>query len=131
MNNIPLITNANNRYYAGMTLKEAKAKDLEKSFWHRDFHNIDKNKDGVLSVDEIMNERKRSSTINKIIAVTFAGLGTIDLISNIKDGSKIGLLIDLALDTYIGYSAFNRAMKTDQKTKEYEQQLQKNFNAIG
>ena len=28
----PLITDANNRYYAGMTLKEAKIKDLEKVF---------------------------------------------------------------------------------------------------
>ena len=57
--NRPLIMCANNRYYAGMTLKEAKVKDLEKSFWRRDFHNIDKNGDGVLSVDEIMNERKQ------------------------------------------------------------------------
>ena len=31
--NRPLIMCANNRYYAGMTLKEAKVKDLEKSFW--------------------------------------------------------------------------------------------------
>ena len=57
--NRPLIMCANNRYYAGMTLKEAKVKDLEKSFWRRDFHNIDKNGDGVLSVDEIMTERKQ------------------------------------------------------------------------
>ena len=74
----PLITDANNRYYAGMTLKEAKIKDLEKSFWRRDFHNIDKNGDGVLSVDEIMTERKRSSKINKIMAAGFTGLGVLD-----------------------------------------------------
>ena len=41
MNNSPIIFDATNRYYAGMTLSEAKKLGIDKSFWRRDFHNID------------------------------------------------------------------------------------------
>lgn len=121
--NRPLIMCANNRYYAGMTLKEAKVKDLEKSFWRRDFHNIDKNGDGVLSVDEIMNERKRSSKINKILAGVFTGLGVLDCLGS-KGTPTFFKLLDIGFDAFIAITSFNKARRTDKGTKEYEELIQ-------
>ena len=121
MNNVPLITDANNRFYAGMTLKEAQAKGIDKSFWRRDFYNLDKDSNGVLSVDEVMNERKRSANRNKIGAGLMAGIGVIDMISN--RGSKLLLIGDLVLDTFFAYFCLNKAIKTDKQTKMYEEQI--------
>lgn len=121
MNNMPLITDANNRFYAGMTLAEAKRNGTDKSWWRRDFYNLDKNGDGVLSVDEIMNERKRSANLNKIGAGLMAGFGVFDIMSN--KGSKGWLIFDLLLDTFFTYSCLNKAIKTDRKTKMYEEQI--------
>jgi len=112
-----LIIDANNRFYAGMTLKEAKARDVDKSFWRRDFHNLDKNGDGILSVDEVMNERKRSSKMNKITAAAFAALGVFDAVTG---KGKWWTLLDLAFDGFIACHALSRVIKTDKKTKEYE-----------
>lgn len=112
-----LITDANNRFYAGMTLKEAKARDVEKSFWRRDFHNLDKDGNGVLSVDEVMNERKRSSKMNKITAAAFTALGVFDAVTG---KGKWWTLLDLAFDGLIACHSLSRAIKTDKRTKEYE-----------
>lgn len=118
---MPLVTDANNRFYAGMTLAEAKRNGTDKSWWRRDFYNLDKNGDGVLSVDEIMNERKRSANLNKIGAGLMAGIGVIDMISN--RGSKLWLIGDLVLDTFFSYFCLNKAIKTDKQTKMYEEQI--------
>lgn len=116
---MPLIQDANNRFYAGMTIAEAKRNGTDKSWWRRDFHNLDTNGDGVLSVDEIMNERKRSSKFCKIGAAAMAGFGIYDVISN--RGSKGWLAFDLLLDVFLTYSCLSKAIKTDKKTKEYEE----------
>lgn len=121
MNNITLITDANNRFYAGMTHKEAQARGVDKSFWRRDFHNLDKNGDGVLSINEIMNERKRSSKINKFTAAAFAALGVVD---GLTGKGKWWTLLDLAFDGFIAVHAFSRAVKTDKQTKVYEKLIQ-------
>lgn len=120
MNKLPLITDANNRFYAGMTLKEAQALGIDKSFWRRDFHNIDRNGDGVLSADEILTERRRSSKLNKITAAIFAALGIFDVI---MEKSKKWLIVDLGIDLFISVSALAKALKTDDQTQKYEKLL--------
>ena len=117
MNNSPIIFDATNRYYAGMTLTEAKKLGIDKSFWRRDFHNIDKNRDGVLSTDEIMNERKRASKIDKVMAGIFAGWGVVDAFTT---KSKGWLIAGLAIDAYLVFNCIARAIKNDKQTKEYE-----------
>ncbi len=123
MNNMPLITDANNRFFAGMTLQQAKINGTDKSWWHRDFHNLDKDKNGVLSVDEVMNERKCSSTRNKIGAVLCAGLIPLELF--MVKGSKGWLRVDSLIDVVIGgaltIGCIGKAIKTDKQTKEYEE----------
>lgn len=123
MNNFSLITDASNRYYAGMTLDDARKLGIEKSFWRRDFHNIDKDKDGILSAGEIIKERRRSSKINKITAAAFAGLGIFEAIT---EKSKKWLIVTLSLDAFIIASALAKALKTDDKTKKYEYLLLQN-----
>ena len=123
MNNSPIIFDATNRYYAGMTLSEAKKLGIDKSFWRRDFHNIDKNKDEVLSVDEIMKERKRSSTSDKVIASIFAGWGLFDAFT---EKSKGWLIAELAFDALVIFNCLARASKNDKQTKEYEKIIQEN-----
>ena len=123
MNKVPLITDVSNRYYAGMTLSEAQKLGIDKSFWRRDFHNIDKNKDGTLSVDEIMKERKRSSTSDKVFAGIFAGWGIFDMFT---EKSKGWLAAELAFSALLVYNCLSRASKNDKQTKEYEKIIQEN-----
>ena len=121
MNKIPLITDATNRFYAGMTLNEAKRLGVDKSFWKRDFHNVDKNKDGVLSVDEILKERKHSSNSDKIVAGIFASWWIFDAFTT---KSKGWLLAELAFAAFAIYNCLSRALRNDKKTKEIEKIIQ-------
>ena len=123
MNQIPKITDDSNKYYAGMTLNNAKLLGRDKSFWRRDFYNIDKNNDGVLSVDEIMKERKRSSRSDKVIAGIFAGWGILDAFTT---KSKGWLAAGLAFDALVIYNCLARARRNDKQTKEYEKIIQEN-----
>lgn len=122
MNNSPIIFDVTNRYYAGMTLAEAKKLGIDKSFWRRDFHNIDKNSDNILSADEIIKERKRSSKQDKIMAGIFAGWGIVDALTT---KSKWWLLTSMAIDTFFIYNCLSRAFKNDKQTKEYENIIDK------
>lgn len=120
-NNVSFVVDPHGKFYAGMTLKEAQKNGTDKSFWHRDFHNLDKNKDGVLSVNEVMNERKRSSKIDKWTAGIFGTLGVLDLLSN--RGSKLWYAVDLLLDAYIVATSLISANKIDIGTERIEEQL--------
>ena len=117
MNNFGAIQAPYGRFYSGMTLREAKENGTDKSFWRRDFHNLDKNKDGVLSVNEIMKERKRESLIDKITAGVFTVLGAHDLINSRNSKWK---WFWLAIDGYIAVSSILRANRIDRENKEIE-----------
>ncbi len=123
MSQIPKIKDTNNKYYAGMTLNDAKLLGIEKSFWHRDFHNIDKDKNGILSVEEIMAERKRSSNSDKVIAGIFAAWGVIDALTT---KSKGWLAAGLAFDALVIFNCLSRAKRNDKQTKEYERIIREN-----
>ena len=120
MNNFGLIQAPYGRFYAGMTLKEAKANGTDKSFWRRDFRNLDKNKDGILSVDEIMKERKRESNLEKITAGLFAAFGLFDFIKS-KPGAWKYFWI--GVDAFIAGTSISRAHRIDKENRKIEQQL--------
>ena len=50
-------------FYPGMTLQDAKAIGRDKCFFRRDFYNLDKNGDNVLSKEEVMKEREREAKV--------------------------------------------------------------------
>lgn len=123
--NSNLITNANGRFYAGMTLNEAKRNGTDKMLLRRDFGNIDKNRDGVLSVDEIIAERKRSASNNKGWAVGFGVTGLIDCINDAFHSwglALVGLVITGAL---VGLE-LREAKRTEEGTKRIESLLADN-----
>lgn len=121
--NLSFVIDAHGRFYAGMTLKEAQNNGTDKSFWHRDFHNLDKNKDGVLSVSEVMNERKRSSNIDKFFTGLFGLWGLADIMTG--SGSKTWRLLNILLDAYIVGSSAMSAYKTDKGTQRINKELQR------
>ncbi len=127
--NANLITNANGKFYAGMTLDEAKRNRTDKMLFRRDFKNIDKNGDGVLSVDEIITERKRSASNNKGWAVGFGITGLIDCINDAFHSwgmALIGLVITGAL---VGLE-LRDAKRTEEGTKRIEDMLANNEIAV-
>ena len=128
-NNLSFVTDPHGKFYAGMTLKEAQSNGTDKSFLHRDFHNLDKNKDGVLSVEEVMNERKRSSKVDKWTAGIFGTLGVLDLFSN--RSSKLWYALDLILDTYIVTTSLISAKRIDKGTERIENELKKREETSG
>ena len=50
-------------FYAGMTLQEAQKIGRDKCFFRRDFRNLDKDEDGILSKEEVMKEREREAKV--------------------------------------------------------------------
>ena len=50
-------------FYPGMTLQDAKAIGRDKCFFRRDFYNLDKDGDNVLSKEEVMKEREREAKV--------------------------------------------------------------------
>ena len=87
------VADQSGRFYAGMTLEEAQLDGTDKSFWRRDFNNLDKDKDGVLSVDEIFKERDHAIYLHKIDAALFAIWGLFDLFTSSKH-KKLFLFFD-------------------------------------
>ena len=124
--NVSFITDPHGRFYAGMTLAEAQVNGTDRSFWRRDFYNLDTNCNGILSVEEVMNERKRSSKIDKWTAGIFGIVGMFDILSD--RSSKGWLALDLLLDGYIIISSLINAHKTDKGTERMENELLKNSN---
>ena len=122
---LTLIHNCNGRFHVGMTLEEAKARGVDKCTFRRDFRNLDKNRDGVLSVNEVMNERKRDANIDLLSAIGFGACAFLD-------NSKAWLLFDSFVT---GANLFNYfAIKNQDKVykkmiKNAEQNNRLNVNA--
>lgn len=119
---LSFVTDTHGRFYAGMTLNEAKRNGTDKSFFHRDFHNLDKNKDEFLSVQEILDERKRSSNIDKWTVGLFGVWGVVDMLT--ARGSASWMMLDLMIDGFIVISSAMSAYKTDKGTQRIEKRLQ-------
>ena len=120
MNNSILIHDPSNKFYAGMKLAEAKRNGTDKSFRSRDFSNIDTDGNGVLSVDEVMNERKKMAKRARNSGIALSAIAVADMFI---PQSRFGKMIDLIIDCAIIFGAFNDMFKINNKTKEYEQIL--------
>lgn len=64
MNDMPLITDLSGKFYVGMKLENVPHMDKDITR----FVKIDKNKDKVLSIDEIVKERKAEVKTEKLLA---------------------------------------------------------------
>lgn len=76
----PVLSVYGGRYYSGMTRTEAVQRGIDKRILGRDFIQIDRNKDGILSDEEILNERvteKRRAGIEHSLITAGLALWTI------------------------------------------------------
>ena len=126
-NNINSIHNSNGRFHVGMTLKEAQAKGVDKCTFRRDFYNLDKDCDGVLSLQEIMEERKRDANTEKWTAIGWGAFSILDFATYRNKSSKIiwGIIDALV----IGFSAFNY-FKIKKQDEEYQKIIDKHNSKI-
>ena len=115
-----LITNCNGRFYAGMTLKEAQLKGVDKCTFRRDFYNLDKDGDGVLSVREVMQERERDARIEKYSALAFASLGLLDYVTSKSKGERA---FWIGIDALLGAFSWYNYNKINNETKKYNEML--------
>ena len=130
MTNNVAITNSNGRFYAGMTLKDARERGVDKCVFRRDFYNVDKNHDGVLSAQEIMAEREYDANAEKWTAICFGTLGFLDFFTPSGKWEKV---LGLGIDALLIAFSLNNYNKIKKKSAEYEkilaQQGNRTFNA--
>ena len=112
------ITNCNGRFWSGMTLKEAQQNGVDKCKFRRDFYNLDKNCDGVLSVQEVMNERERDARIDKFSAIAFASIGLLDYLTSSSKGERAFWLGIDAVCAAMSWFSYNKINNDTQKYKE-------------
>lgn len=125
------ITTASGKFYSGMTAEVAKQQDLYKSKFSRDFNNIDKNKDGVLSDKEILMERKSEAKKKQFFGVVNVGILALDILSRPLLKNKKSVLranaLDFALD--IPFAIFGSVnIVSAQKIKKENIEIEKRLN---
>ena len=121
------ITDASGKFYAGMTAEEAKQNKTYKKTFRRDFQNLDTNSDSVLSVDEILAERRRSAKNNKAWAAGFGIWGIMDCLPGLRAGGK-WWYADLIIDAVCIILELREAKRTEEGTKHIEEMLAANEN---
>lgn len=111
-------------FYSGMTLQDAKDSGLDKCFFRRDFSNLDKDGDNILSNEEIMREREREVKVLKADSIIL-GLCSIAELVFVCTAPKISNVLVFALATAITFST-NSVRKKNEKLNE---ELRKEFFA--
>jgi len=86
INSINSIKTSSGYLQAGMTRDEAKAQNKLDKWYRTDFNNIDVNRDGVLSINEIMTERKNAE---KEAYLSSLGWPVLGLLIGILDNNEI------------------------------------------
>lgn len=120
-NNYNYITDPSGRFYAGMTLEQAKLDGTDKSFWRRDFSNLDKDANGVLSVEEIFKERNRAKTIYKVDAAVWGGFALWDSLTS--SNHKLGFFL---LDAVVVIGDLISVLNISKGNKRYERMMAEN-----
>ncbi len=100
----------NKKFYAGQTKEEAINRGIYERTWRRDFTNIDTNDDGVLSVNEILKERKRVNKEDKTeIALGTALIAIPDMLVHGISAAALWVPVTLGLILYnANYSRNNK-----------------------
>ena len=121
------LATVNGNFHVGMTADEAKEKNLFKTKLGRDFTDIDKNGDGILSADEIIKERekecksyKNNSAYGFGSAITLAGTGVTSAITGLGAVATIGFLGTAAVTSLFAYYDLYKAGKEEKITKQYK-----------
>ena len=128
MTNVSKIMTHNGRFYEGMTLKEAKELGRDKTWWRRDFSDIDTDQNGFLSAEEIFTERDKTANDLKSWGYFSAVFSVIEGALSMKNYGKIGI-IELCADALVTFLFFNSSKKIKKDTDEMRAEYNKNQEA--
>ena len=103
------ITTNNGKYYAGMTIDEAKNK--------KSFSKIDTNKDNFLSTDEIFTNRNKEAEASKLAGIVSMGLAIAGMLF-----MRFGILGALLFGE--GYYLFRDYQKINSTSKQLKTMLE-------
>ena len=97
INSINSIKTSSGYLQAGMTRDEAKAQNKLDKWYRTDFNNIDVNQDGILSVNEIMAERKNAEKEAYLSSVEWPIIGLLlEVFENNHNSSDLLDKLDLS-----------------------------------
>ena len=119
----PVIRTTNGIFYSGMTLQDAKMIGRDKCTLRRDFSDLDKNGDLILSNSEIMQERKREAKRSVVEGAVMSVFALDDLLSLRKGFSLWNVGFGL-LFSFFAVEAFSRS----KKIKESNEYIEQTFN---
>lgn len=111
-------------FYPGMTLQEAQKIGRDKCFFRRDFRNLDKDKDGILSKEEVMKEREREAKVLLADSIIMGAIAIAELIYLWKS-PKVANAAFTALATVCSLSS----LSSYKKKVKLNEELKKEFFA--
>lgn len=120
------IKTINGIFYTGMTRNDARAIGREKCFLRRDFNNLDKNKDNVLTNDEIMQERERQEHMMGLDVILCGLFALNDVVSIIKGQAGFISFLFAALFAACAVDSLNSKQKAKAVNEELTKQLRVN-----
>lgn len=120
--NSKIIRTANGVFHTGMTLDEARMIGRDKCVLRRDFENLDKNKDSILTNDEILLEREREAKMLKWDAILMGAFAIWDIVATIKHPNLFNAIF-AALFTGFSIDSIGRKKKMDNANAILKQQL--------
>ena len=109
-------------FYEGMTLADAKQIGRDKCLMRRDFSNIDKNKDNVLTSDEIMQERDKEVKRLRFDGFLASSFALMDAVSTFKKFSLWNIAF-ATLFSLFAVDSFSRMKKLDSTNKSLKHNL--------
>lgn len=121
--NSKIIKAGNGVFYTGMTREDAAMIGRDKCLLRRDFGNLDKNGDNVLTNDEIMLERERQAHVAIYDAIICGLFALDDVISIIKGPSSFFNFLFGALFTGCAIDSLNKKKKLEAANEQLRQQL--------
>ena len=132
ISNSRMIHSSSGRFYTGMTREDARAIGAEKNFFRRDFNNIDKNKDDILTNDEILLERELEANRLKIDTVLCSLFALDDIFWAVKGSKGMRLFHSLfaALFAGIAISSVSQKKRMDATNDRLRQELSQPVNPV-
>ena len=119
----PVIRTTNGIFYSGMTLHDAKMIGRDKCTLRRDFSDLDKNGDLILSNSEIIQERKREAK-RSVVEGAVMSVFALDDFFRLRKGFSLWNVGFGLLFSFFAVEAFSRS----KKIKESNEYIKQNFN---
>lgn len=124
--NTKRVRTASGVFHTGMTLDDAKMIGRDKCVLRRDFSNVDKNGDNVLTNDEIMVERQRESKMLGFDAFLCGAFALDDWIRIFKGNRTVWNFAFAGLFTAFAIDSLSRKSKLKKINEDIKQQLMVN-----